>query len=252
MAPTRTALALRPTPSVPRRGARSGAAAVPILAGLAAAIVGAVVWATLVVVTEYEIGYVAWAIGGLVGFGVVVLGGRGTPLAVLAAVLAVLSIVGGKYATAYLMTDRNIEAAFDTQEAQEGWKEFLVDAQELGALGEEPDDAALADYMVRRGWTEAGQPSAVGADELDWFRTEHEERLAAAAADPPTFDEWKASRISATRKEYLTAPVLTEDVKASLGGIDALFALLGISTAFGIVMKRTAQDTAREFMDAPE
>lgn len=70
------------------------------LGGLAAAIVGAIVWAAIAIYANYEIGLVAWGIGVLAGFGVVLFSGgkKGITLQVIAIVSALLGIVLGKYA----------------------------------------------------------------------------------------------------------------------------------------------------------
>jgi hypothetical protein len=83
-----------------REQAFSSEAVMPaVLGGGVAALVGGAVWATVVVVTDYEIGYVAWGIGWLAGFAVVKLaqGRRGTPLQLIAALSALLGILVGKY-----------------------------------------------------------------------------------------------------------------------------------------------------------
>lgn len=70
-----------------------------VLAGLAAAIVGGIVWALIVVQTGYEIGFAAVGIGVLAGFAVVFAtrGRKGVPLQVTAVLASVLGIVLGKY-----------------------------------------------------------------------------------------------------------------------------------------------------------
>jgi hypothetical protein len=81
------------------REVRSGVFLMAALAGLVAAIVGAVVWGLIVRWTDYEVGFVAWGIGFIVGTAVV-LGAqhaRGLPLQVIAVVLAVVGVVLGKY-----------------------------------------------------------------------------------------------------------------------------------------------------------
>ena len=68
-------------------------------AGLVAAIVGAVVWGLIVRWTQYELGFVAWGIGFLVGTAVV-FGARhlrGLPFQLIAVVFALLGIAAGKY-----------------------------------------------------------------------------------------------------------------------------------------------------------
>ncbi|WP_055109264.1 hypothetical protein [Paenibacillus ihumii] len=70
----------------------------PGLAALIAAIIGGAVWALIVVVTEYEVGIVAWAIGGLAAFAVSFFAKRVTRAHQLLSVVAsLLGILLGKY-----------------------------------------------------------------------------------------------------------------------------------------------------------
>ena len=70
-----------------------------IIGGLVAGIVGAVIWAAITILAQVEVGYVAWGIGALVGFGTS-LGSRGGGVApaLIAVLITVASIAGGKYA----------------------------------------------------------------------------------------------------------------------------------------------------------
>ena len=72
-----------------------------LAAGLAAAVAGAIVWMLIVIVSDYEVGIVAWAIGALAGFAVVfaTAGRRGTPLQAIAVLSALIGILLGKYLT---------------------------------------------------------------------------------------------------------------------------------------------------------
>ena len=81
------------------REVRSGVFLTAALAGLVAAIVGAVIWGLIVRWTDYEVGFVAWGIGFIVGTAVVLgaQGARGVPLQVIAVVLAAVGVVLGKY-----------------------------------------------------------------------------------------------------------------------------------------------------------
>lgn len=68
-----------------------------LVAGLFAALLGGGVWALLVLLTRYEIGWVAWGVGGLVGFAMSrKTDVRGRPIAVRGAALATLGLVLGK------------------------------------------------------------------------------------------------------------------------------------------------------------
>lgn len=67
--------------------------------GLAAAVVGGLVWGLTVSATDYEIGFLAWGIGVLAGAAVVAASGgeRGRSLQAVAVLCAALGIVLGKY-----------------------------------------------------------------------------------------------------------------------------------------------------------
>jgi hypothetical protein len=78
----------------------SSEALLPGLAGgVLAAIVGGAVWGLIVILTDYEVGFVAWGIGFLAGFLVVRFAGgrKGVPLQAIAIVSSLVGIVLGKY-----------------------------------------------------------------------------------------------------------------------------------------------------------
>jgi hypothetical protein len=78
----------------------SPSALVPAIAGgVLAALVGGFVWGLIVIVTDYEVGFVAWGIGFLAGIAVVRFAGgrKGGPLQAVAVVASLLGIVTGKY-----------------------------------------------------------------------------------------------------------------------------------------------------------
>ena len=68
-------------------------------AGLVAAIAGGLVWGLIVKWTDYEVGFVAWGIGFLVGLAIVTAtrGARGPVFQVVAVVCALLGVLLGKY-----------------------------------------------------------------------------------------------------------------------------------------------------------
>jgi hypothetical protein len=78
----------------------SSEALLPAVAGgVLAALVGGIVWGLIVIVTDYEVGFVAWGIGFLAGFLVVRFAGgrKGVPLQAIAIVSSLVGIVIGKY-----------------------------------------------------------------------------------------------------------------------------------------------------------
>ncbi len=79
-----------------------------ILGGLLASVAGGCVWAALSIVTGYEIGVMAWGVGYLAGYAVVLASGgsKGTQLQVTAAASALFGILIARYVSfTYYFTD---------------------------------------------------------------------------------------------------------------------------------------------------
>jgi len=78
--------------------------AVSIGAGTAAGLLGALIWGMLVYFTGYKIGYIAIGVGALTGFGVRMgLGGEGGfDTGMIAAIIAMISVILGEYLIIYL------------------------------------------------------------------------------------------------------------------------------------------------------
>ncbi|MEW6104109.1 MAG: hypothetical protein AB1630_09935 [bacterium] len=72
-----------------------------LVGGILAAMVGGVIWGLIVIATGYEIGYVAWGIGLICGFAVVLFskGKKGITLQIIAVLSSILGIAIGKYIT---------------------------------------------------------------------------------------------------------------------------------------------------------
>ncbi len=81
------------------------------LAGLAAAFVGAVVWAIVTVTTKYQIGLVAIGIGALVGFAVRI-GNGGKAFGILGAFLALFGCVLGNYFSLIAFASAQLHVGF--------------------------------------------------------------------------------------------------------------------------------------------
>ncbi|UCD24018.1 MAG: hypothetical protein JSW51_13465 [Gemmatimonadota bacterium] len=81
--------------------------------GVVAGSIGALLWAAIAYFTGYEVGWVAWGVGGLVGFGVVLGSGghKSQAIGVLAVVVTVLALVAAKYTTVQLILSDGSELA---------------------------------------------------------------------------------------------------------------------------------------------
>jgi len=112
------------------------AALLPALAGgLIAALIGGVAWGFIGKLTGYEIGWVAWGVGFLAGFGVVSLAGgrRGVPLQVVAVAAALVGVAIGKYITffyalrQYVAGEYGAEASAEMSMMSAGVAQFFVE-----------------------------------------------------------------------------------------------------------------------------
>jgi hypothetical protein len=195
------------------------------------AVIGAVIWGMLTVVTGMEIGYVAWAVGGLVGFGAAALGGRGTQCGALCAVLAVVSIFSGKMIAANAI----LKKAMDKVTSSSGlfnkaaYDEARADAEAFSKIKAESDHAA---FMVERKFTKAESPQKVSAEKLKEFRENQVPHLRQIASEKPSFEAWQADQKRKINEAMGQSLSLTQIVVKSLGPIDILFGLLGVATAY--------------------
>jgi len=127
-----------------------------ILGGLAGGLVGAGIWAGIAYMTDYEIGWIAWGVGALVGFGVRALGSsematfdratrqrvvRRVPAmapalaGLVAAIIAMGAVMAGKYATIHLVLSDMLAApeAADTEMILSGVAdEIVMEREEAG------------------------------------------------------------------------------------------------------------------------
>lgn len=97
-----------------------------LVGGIIGGVIGAAVWAGISYSTNHEIGWIAWGVGFVVGAGVR-LGAQdwdGAVPGMLAVVLAVLAVLGGKYASASLLVSK-FDVAANLTITNEDMKEGL-------------------------------------------------------------------------------------------------------------------------------
>lgn len=112
----------------------------PVVGGTVAGLIGAAVWAAIAHFAHREVGWVAWGVGGLVGLGVRIAAKEddGPKFGVLAGVIAVLAILGGKYAGAHLIVAdeaARLSGAAVSEDAMIGINAYSV-AKERAAKGQ--------------------------------------------------------------------------------------------------------------------
>jgi hypothetical protein len=90
-----------------------------IVGGALAAVVGGILWGLFVILTDYEIGFMAWGLGLLSGTAVVLLvkGRKGTPLQIIAVISSIMGIAVGKYVTFYHFLRATVESQYGAEVA---------------------------------------------------------------------------------------------------------------------------------------
>jgi hypothetical protein len=229
-----------PTSETPRA---EGNLALALFVGLLAAGAGALVWGAVSYFTGYEVGYVAWALGGLVGVSIVKLGGRGMACAGAAAVLTVAGIAGGKLLGTRFVVEKEFQEYCAATFSKELHREVVADASDLEQLGEDPSDEELQSFMVEHRYTDADSPEDVQPAELAAFLATEVPNLRALHANRTSYQDWSAAQTARSHQAFEEEFSLVQANLDGLNGFDLLFVALGVSTAFGVV-RRASQPAA--------
>lgn len=226
-----------------------------VVGGLIGGVLGAVLWAGVVVFTGYEVGWIAWAVGGLVGFGVAKGNEDGrrssTAAGALAIAITAVAIVGGKYAgiVALMPSDDEIEdMVLSNFEREEYLVSYVADdvAAEWTSNGRELAWPAASDPSQAS--AEADYPPDVWAEaEARWGARSEEDRLAyREAREAETLENLRTSM-----PEIRTA-LAGGGLLGSFTPMDVIFFGLAMVTAFGVGSgaKQTAERLAGEWAEA--
>ena len=210
-------------------GVYNGLNSKAIAIGIAVAILGAWLWRFIALTFGFELGLVAWLVGGAIGFCVALSGTRGENVGIACAVLASLAILGGKYLVA---------TGFQTQIAAVFSEEIFADSLQYAydeevSLAErfisakEQEDAGIRTFMVDYGYSFADSSERVSDAEFSDFMTHSAPRLTEIAETGMSFTDWQASMVDVT-ESYSSWDIYT----SSFGWLDALFLFLGVGTAY--------------------
>lgn len=200
--------------------------------------IGAAVWAAIAYFAHYEIGWIAWGVGGLCGAGLLI-ASRGQTAGALtggiAAVIAVVAILTGKYAAVYFTFDQMVDeivaqqipAPDDVEDETLLWHladEHVYQDLDAGQTIDWPDESMTVevaewpdDYPPRIQRRAQTTFSEMNDDEKDQLRAD------------------LAATMEANMRAYAESQrmsMVLEGFKASFGLFDILFFVLAIITAF--------------------
>lgn len=226
-----------------------------LLGGLAGAAAGAIVWAVVVAVTGYEVGWIAWAVGGMVGYGVA-WGNRDEGMSpkaagVLAVGITIVAIGAGKYLavrTSFPADSELIELLLEGTGSDEYAVSYLADevVEERVAEGHRLD------------WPLGVDPSMAAA-EMDYppdVWREAEERW--TQLSPEEKEGHRASVLEQARTNItenlpeIKAAITRDAYLFSFGLMDLIFFGLAVSTAFSLAggKKKTEKELAAALTEA--
>lgn len=197
-----------------------------IFAGLGAALVGGIIWTVVMAVTGYEVGYAAWALGGLVGFAMShTTARRGATAGTAAAGMALVGLIIARVLIA----------------------EFVLVSVSIAEVHDDPDlmlQAVAFEMQLEASYPEGIQSEYDAIPDGDTISDALWERmLQASEMELEAMDE---TRQTAVAEQFLVAVFgqigLIGRVTAQFGLYDVLWVLLAVSTAWGMMKK--ADETA--------
>ncbi|MEM1445661.1 MAG: hypothetical protein AAGF84_06365 [Planctomycetota bacterium] len=201
-----------------------------IFGGVTAGLIGAAVWAGLIVFADIEIGWIAIGVGALVGFGVA-LGSRGGSPAtgMVAALIAVLSIVGGKYAAvSVLINSHGSELVSEEMFADDVFVTSYVADDVLMEMGTEGMALEDLEWPATADFENPDGPEDYPADV--W--AEADRRWSAMSAEDQTAYRNEKQAMAEAGFAAMRGDLQYEAFKSMFGGLDLLFLGLAIFMAY--------------------
>ncbi len=202
------------------------------LGAAGAALIGMLVWYGIIVATNYEIGIIAWAVGGLTGFGCRVLGGGySQKLGIIAGACAFVAIVGGEF-----LATRSAFNGFVTKMMEGAYDEQLAYAVEASKL---ETDAQIKEFLAKHNSEEGETPLAadsVSDDEVKEFRQEELPKMKDFAKGKPSRAEFERE----IRGNFNSAEMQGLILKESVSLWTILFLFLGVGSAYRLGVGETA------------
>jgi len=202
-----------------------------------AAVTGAFVWYLMVKLSGYELGFIAWGVGGAIGLAAAAGGSRSDVAGIACGVLVVMAIFGGKF-MAMSSIAADYEASFEDESSAElhaVYEEFLVDANGFGNI-DISDNDSVKTFMVEHSFIDAEASAFVNDEELAYFRAEYQPGLEMQLESPMDFGEWK-NEMTVDMETVFQDYSVVDMVVDSLGLMDIVFLVLGISTAFQLARR---------------
>lgn len=195
-----------------------------LLGACGAAVLGAIFWAILSLLTGFEFAIVATLVGVGVGCASMYLGGRGRMMGLICAMIALVGIFGGRYLAIVTIWESAAlgimyTQQFDDGQYDSGFSTMLSDYMLVQS------DAELREFMVKHEWTEASNADNVTSTEIEEFLKYGHDYLM-------FFHELEQGGSELLKELTSIGPWYI--FRLTLGPLDFIFAILGMAAAFGI------------------
>ncbi|MEM0896861.1 MAG: hypothetical protein AAGJ79_08230 [Verrucomicrobiota bacterium] len=198
-----------------------------LIVAVVAGVVGAIIWGAIGFFTGYEIGIVAWGVGLLIGFAVAAVGEASPTSGIMCAVVALLSILGGKALAVKFSLDKEIVSV-----SKEVFEEYRYSAESVAGLS---SDSELAQFMIDDEWTMAESAESVTSEEIEFFKADWFPFFDQIRSGEVTAGNWLESEYGKDWIASVHSEISIPDaVMGGLGLMDLLFGFLGIATAFKV------------------
>ena len=200
-----------------------------LVAASITALAGAIIWRFIAVAFEYELGIIAWGIGGAIGFAAAMAGSRGQSAGIICGLLALLSILGGKYMS-YDVFRQQVEDSFLTEsyETRSIYEEEVSAAAYYATNVDPYDRNSVLQFIVDYGYSYSYEISEVSEEEEQYFNDNVVLRFQELNSQNLSFEQWLNRIYDETQETGSTFELL----KSNLDWLDFIFLFLGIGTAF--------------------
>ena len=200
-----------------------------IIGASIAAAVGALLWGGISAATGYEIGYIAWGIGLIVGGVARKFDSTGSTSGVVCALLTLAAIFVGKTMAVQFTMPGQIREFLEAELTPDVYEEMVQDAEDFALLESEED---YPEFMISHAYTIAESSEYVTSEEIDTFDRYTVPELLNLHDYDLSYEEWRKEHIDRVTKGISGELPAAEIAMQSLGFIDIVFALLGVGTAY--------------------
>ncbi len=197
------------------------------VAALLAAVLGAFIWKFVALIFELEFSFVAWGIGGAVGFSAAFLGAKGKKAGLICGLMVFAAIISGKHMIYEEVINQAVSSIITTDDRYGLEEDALLG--EVDTYYNDVDDISSKKlFIYNNSYTDSETVEGVSRSDLEDF----DEFIL------PKFESISEKRAAVSDigrdliSEYFDNMSIFEFIITNLGLLDMLFIFLGVTTAY--------------------